>query len=286
MVIIADSACQLSYPRLQELGVKIVEYPMYLNGEPYPVSIDMSREEKEHLRTLLKEKNNEFSTSGLREEDLLRLYEDHKNEKILSVHQASAASSATMTTVKKVISEHPELDVSYIDTSFLTAAYSAIVLDIALAMKEGKSFDEILSLTEVMKAGTRHLGVVYDLFYLHRTGRIGLAKAALGTAMKIIAILSSGEEAGTLKSIGKAKNYHQINSRFLKIIQEDIAEKRGKRLHGVISIIGPHEQEAADLKQQVEALDIEARVEIHYSNHSNMAHIGPDFYDIGYILYP
>jgi len=26
-------------------------------------------------------------------------------------------------------------------------------------------------------------------------------------------------------------------------------------------------------------------VEIHYTNHSNMAHIGPDFYDIGYILY-
>jgi DegV family protein with EDD domain len=286
MIVIADSACQLSYPRLQELGVKIVEYPMYLNGEPYPASIDMSKEEKENLRALLKEKKNEFSTSGLKEEDLIRLYEEHKDEKILSVHQASTASTVTMTTVKKVISEHPELDVQYIDTSFLTAAYSAIVADIALAVKEGKSFDEIMSLIETMKAGTRHLGVLYDLFYLHRTGRIGLAKAFIGTAMKIIAILSSGEEPGTLKSIGKAKNYHQINSRFLKIIQEEIEEKSGKKLHAVISIIGPHELEAADLKQQVEALDIETRVEIHYSNHSNMVHIGPDYYDIGYIIYP
>jgi DegV family protein with EDD domain len=196
-----------------------------------------------------------------------------------------SASTVTMDTVKKVIAEHDELDVTYVDARFLTAAYSVIVQDTALAIREGKSFEEVMALLDLMRDNARHLGVVYDLFYLHRTGRIGLAKAALGTAMKIIALLSSGEEPGTLKSIGKAKNYGQCNQRFMKIIREDLEEKKGKSLHAVISMIGPHEKETEDLKRQVESLDVDTRVEIHYTNHSNMAHIGPDFYDIGYVIY-
>ena len=39
MVLIADSAVQLSPETLDELGVGVVEYPMFLNGEPYPASI-------------------------------------------------------------------------------------------------------------------------------------------------------------------------------------------------------------------------------------------------------
>jgi len=285
MILIADSACQLSPEKLKTLGVEIVEYPMYLNGNPYPVSIDMSGEDKEILRVMLKDKNNAFSTSGLREEDLLSLYKKHSGEKIISLHQSSSASTVTMATVKKVITEHDDLDVTYVDARFLTAAYSVIVEDTALAIQEGKSFEEVMGLIERMRDRARHLGVVYDLFYLHRTGRIGLAKAVLGTAMKILALLSSAEEQGTLKSIGKAKNYIQVNQRFLKIIREDLEQKRGRVLHAVISMIGLHQKETEDLKRQVEALDIETRVEIHYTNHSNMAHIGPDFYDIGYVIY-
>ncbi len=285
MVLIADSACQLSPDTLKKLGVAIVDYPMYLNGEPYPVSIDMSGEAKEKLRVMLKDKNNKFSTSGLREEDLLAAYNRFPGEKIISLHQSSSASTVTMDTVKKVISEHDELDVTYVDARFLTAAYSVIVQDTALAIREGKSFEEVMALLDLMRDNARHLGVVYDLFYLHRTGRIGLAKAALGTAMKIIALLSSGDEPGTLKSIGKAKNYSQCNQRFMKIIRDDLEEKQGKHLHAVISMIGPHEKETEDLKRQVESLGVDTRVEIHYTNHSNMAHIGPDFYDIGYVIY-
>jgi fatty acid-binding protein DegV len=79
-----------------------------------------------------------------------------------------------------------------------------------------------------LKENTRHLGAVYDLFYLHRTGRIGLAKAVMGSAMKIIALLSSSEEPGVLKSIGKVKNYMQANNRFVQLLQEDMLEKNGK----------------------------------------------------------
>lgn len=285
MVLIADSAVQLSPETLDELGVSVVEYPMFLNGEPYPVSMRMNRAEKDELRRLLKDKDNKVTTSGLREEDLVALYDRHKGERILSLHQSSRASSATAAVVRKIVSERKDLDVTYLDSWHLTGAYSALVLDTACAVRDGLSYEEVIARFERARAATRHLGVVYDLFYLHRTGRIGLAKAVLGSAMKIIAILSSSEEPGTLKSIGKVKNHVQANQRFAAIVKEDMEARGARRLSAVISVIGPHEEEADHLKRAVEGLGYEAAITVSYTNHSNMPHAGPDFYDIGYIAH-
>ncbi len=285
MKLVVDSALQLEPQTVNELGLTVVEYPMYLNGEPYPVSMTMSREEKDKLRAVLKDKNNSVTTSGLRKEDLLEAYHKFPGEKVISLHQSGRASTATMAVIRELLAEETGLDIEFMDAHHLTAAYSVIVQQIAEAVNAGKSIEEIRELLDYIRANTRHLGAVYDLFYLHRTGRIGLAKAVLGTAMKIIALLSSSDEPGVLISIGKAKNYTQSNARFLSIIRKELEEKSGTRLRAVISVIGPHEQEAAHLKAAVEQLECETHVEIHYTNHSNMPHAGPDFYDIGYTIY-
>lgn len=285
MTVVAGSALQLSPERIRDLEIEVVNYPMYLNGEPYPVSMEMSREEKDRLRTILKDKSNKVTTSGLVKEDLLEVYNRHRGEKIISIHQAARASTATMTMIQDLLAENRDLDVEYVDTGFLTAAYSVLVQETALAVQAGRTFDEVMELIRTMKQNTRHLGAVYDLFYLHRTGRIGLAKAVMGTAMKIIPLLSSSPDPGTLVSVGKAKNHAQANQRFVKIIQDELAQKKGRRLHAVISVIGPHEEEAEHLRQLVDGLEVETRVEVHYTNHSNMPHAGPDFYDIGYVIH-
>jgi DegV family protein with EDD domain len=284
MILVVDSALQLEQAVVKDLNLEVAEYPMFLNGEPYKVSMDMDRAAKDALRLCLKDKDNVVTTAGLREEDLINLYKKHEGEQIISLHQAGKASTATQAVLKKILSENEHYDIEYIDAHHLTAAYSVIVQLAGEAVKAGKSRDEVKELILRSRENTRHLGLVYDLFYLHRTGRIGLAKAIMGTAMKIHALLSSSDQPGILKSIGKVKNYHQANQRFIKLIQEDMEEKNGKSLRAVISVIGPHEKEANDLKQLVEELAFPSRVEVHYTNHSNMPHAGPDFYDIGYTI--
>jgi len=285
MILIADSAVQLSPETLDALNVHVIEYPMYLNGEPYPVSIHMTRADKDTLRLLLKDKENKVTTSGLKEEELLALYSRFKGEKIISLHQSGKASTVTAAVIRKILAEHKDLDITYIDAHHLTAAYSVLVLETAKAIKAGMSFDQVVSRLEKSRPNTRHLGVVYDLFYLHRTGRIGLAKAFFGTAMKIMALLSSSDEPGVLKSIGKVKNHVQANQRFAAIIKEDMEQTGAKRISAVISIIGPHETEADHLRKSVEELGYELSLTVSYTNHSNMPHAGPDFYDIGYTIW-
>ncbi|MDP3178160.1 MAG: hypothetical protein Q8M76_09675, partial [Spirochaetaceae bacterium] len=72
--------------------------------------------------------------------------------------------------------------------------------------------------------------------------------------------------------------------RLVGIIRGDLEARSGKALRAVISLVGPHEEEARELKKAVEGLPASAKVEIHYTNHSNMPHVGPDYYDIGYTV--
>jgi len=285
MKMVADSALQLEPDTVKKLNLKVVEYPMYLNGDDYPVSMNMSREKKDELRMLLKNKDNKITTSGLMEKDLTEAYKACGDEQIISLHQAGRASTATSAMIKRVITEHPDIKVEFVDAHHLTAAYSVIVQQAAEAVNEGMSYEEVLGYIEMLRKNTRHLGCVYDLFYLHRTGRIGLTKAILGTAMKIIALLSSSADPGVLISIGKVKNYIQANQRFINLVKEDFEMKKGKKVRAVISVIGPHEKEAGDLKDKLEKLEFPVQVEIHYTNHSNMPHAGPDFYDLGYTVH-
>lgn len=285
MKVILDSAVQLEYPTLQDLNVDVVEYPLYVNGDPYPVSMDMTREAKDELRLILKEKDNVVTTSGLRTQDLLAAYQKNSPGKIISLHQAGKASTATCQAINSILSENPDLDIEFVDAHHLTSAYSVIAQQTAEAVKDGMEFEELMTYIPKIRANTRHLGAVFDLFYLARTGRIGYAKALLGSAMKIIALLTSSDEPGMLKSLGKAKNYQQVNQRFIQIIKEDFEKKNGKKIRAVISVIGPHEKEAKDLKSRLDKLEIPVESEIHYSNHSNMPHAGPDFYDIGFTIH-
>lgn len=285
MKIVAGSALQLEQKTVKALNIEVVEYPLYVNDEPYPVSMDMSQEAKDELRLLLKDKKNKVTTSGLREQDLIAAYSKFAKEKIISIHQAGKASTATQQVLKQVLTQHPEFDIEFVDAHHLTAAYTVIVQQVAEAVQNGMEFKELMEYVEYIRANTRHVGAVYDLFYLYRTGRLGLTKAILGSAMKIIALLSSSKDPGVLVSIGKVKNFIQANNRFIQLLQEDMDKKKGKRVRALISVIGPHFKEANDLKDRLEKLEFPVQVEIHASNHSNMPHAGPDFYDLGYTIY-
>jgi len=285
MVIVTGSTLQLSYERIQELGIRVVEYPLFMNGEPYPVSISMSRDEKDELREKLMDKNNRATTAGLQRESLQEMYRSIGDEKIVSIHQSFNNSKATAEVLRGVRRDMTDFDINLFDTEHLTAGYTVQVLEAAKAVQAGIEFDDLSRLLEKNRNATRHLGAVYDLFFLKRSGRLGLAKAVLGTAMKIIPLLSSTGESGVIKSIGKAKTPAQANARFIQIMEGDLKEMNSNRLSAAIVYCGPHLEEAEQLKKMILEKGWNASVEIHYTNHSNMPHEGPDFYDIGYIVY-
>ena len=285
MVIVSESTLQLSPERIRELGIRIVEYPLFLNGAPYPASVSMGREEKDELRRLILDKNNKVTTAGLQEADLRGMYASLGKEKIISIHQSFNNSRATAEVLRKVGSEAGGPDIFLFDTEHLTAGFTVQVLEAAKAVRAGMGFEDLKKLLETNRKSAGHLAAIYDLFFLQRSGRLGLAKAVLGTAMRIIPLLGATGESGVIKSVGKAKTFLQANAKFLELIGGDMERRKARRISAVIVYCGPHLTEAEHLKSLILAAGWDSAVEIHYTNHSNMPHEGPDFYDIGYITY-
>jgi len=284
MVLIADSAVQISNEDIQELGVEVVNYPLLVDGNPYPASMEMDEAAKEEIRMILKDKKRNVGTSGLREEELLEMYRKHAGEPVLSLHMASSASTATSQVISKIIKEHPELDITYYNSRHLVSGYSVIVQEAAKRIRSGADRDEMDHFLKTVPEQTRLMGVVFDLFYLNRTGRIGKAKAVMGTAMKVIPLLCSTDPPGNLKSAGKVKKPAQAIRKIVDTISAERDKKPSASLRALISVIGPHQDEAEELKKEVLKLGGDTEVNLYGTNHSNLPHAGPDFFDIGYMI--
>jgi len=284
MVLIADSAVQISNKDILELGVEIVNYPLLVDGNPYPASMDMDEEAKETIRMILKDKKRNVGTSGLREDELLEIYRKHAGESVISLHMASSASTATSQVISKIIKEHPELDVSFYNSRHLVSGYSIIVQEAAKRIRDGAGKEEMDYFLKTVPEQTRLMGVVFDLFYLNRTGRIGKAKAVMGTAMKVIPLLCSTDPPGNLKSAGKVKKPAQAIRKIVDTISADRDKNPSAALRAIISVIGPHKEEAEELQKEVLKLGGDTEVNLYGTNHSNLPHAGPDFFDIGYML--
>ncbi len=52
-----------------------------------------------------------------------------------------------------------------------------------------------------------------------------------------------------------------------------------------ISYCGEYEKEVDHFKKMIEDHGWETSFEINYTNYTNMPHMGPDFYDVGYIVH-
>lgn len=285
MVIATDSAVGLDEGTIRNLGIEVVEFPLFVNNVPRPAGVTMTPTEREELRLQVKDKQNQVSTSGLREEDLRALFDRHASDKVIMMHQSAKMSSLTATMLEKVKGDLADRDILLFDTHHMVSAYTVQVLQASRAVRAGVTFAELLALMERNRSNTRHLGVVYDLFFLQRTGRIGRAKAIMGAALKIIPLLGSSEEAGILQSIGKVRTAAQANQRFLTIMEQDMKDKGARRVTAVISHIGPYEKETQELAQMIQDAGWEASIEIYPTGPINMPHAGPDFYDLGYTVH-
>lgn len=284
MVLVADSAVQIANKDLIKWGVEICNYPLLVDEKPYPISMDMSESAKEEIRLILKDKNRNVGTSGLREDELLEIYRRHEGEQIISLHMSTDASTASTQVIKKIIQDHPELDITHYDSRHLVSGYSVIVQETAKIINAGASREEVDSFLKTIPGSTRHIGILFDLFYLNRTGRIGKAKAVMGTAMKVLPLLSNSEPPGSLKSAGKVKKPAQAIRKFVDSISADREKRPDAAVRALISVIGPHNEDAEELQKEILKLGGDIEVSLYGTNHSNLPHAGPDFFDLGYML--
>ncbi|HEY2702609.1 MAG TPA: DegV family protein [Candidatus Dormibacteraeota bacterium] len=156
----------------------------------------------------------------------------------------------------------PELDVHVVDTRTVAIGHNAIVRAAAEAAAEGRSAAEIVELIRGIIARQRSIFTVDTLEYLRRGGRIGGARALLGSVLNIKPVLQVAD--GRIEPHDRVRTYQRALDRIASEVVAATGET-GRRARVVLG----HADRLADCRGLAD------RVREHCEGEPEIIDIGP-----------
>ncbi|UCZ54869.1 DegV family protein [Bacillus shivajii] len=244
--IVTDSTLDLPKEEVERLGVTIVPLSVTIDGESYIDGVDITPEEYTSKLTQSKDLPQTSQPSvGSFLEAYNNLGED--GSQIISIHMTSGMSGTYQSA--KTASEMTDSDVTVVDSSFISVALSFQVKEAVSLASNGATVEEIVSRLEEVRKNTSIYIMVDTLDYLVKGGRIGRAKALVGSLLKIKPIASLQE--GVFTPVSKVRSHMQMIKLYKKKFEEETA---GKLVRGIgIAQVGAKEL-ASELRDQLNEL--------------------------------
>jgi len=228
-------------------------------------------------------KDNKYSTSPASVEEVKAKFKHYLDlgYDILSISLSGGLSGTYNFTVKakeEIEKDYPNNKIVCVDSHRYSLAYGAIVCKAAQLKQEGKSFDEIVDYINENRETFHQMGVMDDLFFLARKGRVSNAKAFMGSLIGIKP-LGDIDDKGMTTILGKAKGFNKAIKCIIKYIEETIIDPQKQYIYIAHT---QREKEANELKRLViekfHPLDV-YMVECFATNGIN---IGPGLYGVYY----
>ena len=206
--IVTDSASDISLEEAEDLGIEIVPLSVRFGEAEYTDLVDLSVSD---VYQKMSESDLLPSTAapspGAFEAAFKRCAEAGA-EGVICINLSLALSATGQAAQLAADALADTLPVKCIDSKSITCGLGTIIRKAAEAAKNGGSMDDIVSLVENLTGRTRIFATLDTLENLKKGGRIGGAKAMLGTMLqfKPCLDLSSGEvvEAGRQRTRKKS----------------------------------------------------------------------------------
>ena len=206
--IVTDSASDISLEEAEDLGIEIVPLSVRFGETEYTDLVDLSVSDfyqKMSESDLLP--STAAPSPGAFEAAFKRCAEAGA-EGVICINLSLALSATGQAAQLAADALADTLPVKCIDSKSITCGLGTIIRKAAEAAKNGGSMDDIVSLVENLAGRTRIFATLDTLENLKKGGRIGGAKAMLGTMLqfKPCLDLSSGEvvEAGRQRTRKKS----------------------------------------------------------------------------------
>ena len=206
--IVTDSASDISLEEAEDLGIEIVPLSVRFGEAEYTDLVDLSVSDfyqKMSESDLLP--STAAPSPGAFEAAFKRCAEAGA-EGVICINLSLALSATGQAAQLAADALADTLPVKCIDSKSITCGLGTIIRKAAEAAKNGGSMDDIVSLVENLTGRTRIFATLDTLENLKKGGRIGGAKAILGTMLqfKPCLDLSSGEvvEAGRQRTRKKS----------------------------------------------------------------------------------
>ncbi len=243
--IVTDSTCYLPEEIIKKYDITIVPLYVRFGDKVYKELSDMGYDE--YYKRI---RNGELpDTAQPSADDFIGAYKPlvEKGYSIISP-LISAEMSGAVNAANAAKEALGNSDIYIFDSWFNSLGLGYQVLEIAkMLYEEGKSEEEVIKALPSIRDKMNIFFVVGDLYFLARLGRIGRAKAVLGTMIKIKPLLYFHE--GFVDALEQPRTIKRAKKRMLELTKEVVA-KRGLKYISVI--YGDNIEEAEQYKKECE----------------------------------
>ena len=241
--IVTDSTVYL--PGITEqYDIRIVPLKVAFGTEVYTEGVDITNEE---FYQKLASSKLIPTTSQPSVDDFLQVYTElaQRGHPILSIHISSKLSGTANSALaaKKVL---PQAQIEIVD--WLSTGFGFLALAAARAAEEGCGLSEIKATIKQITSRMSLFGVFNTLDYLWKGGRIGAARALLGTLLQIKPVLAIDD--GEARVLAKVRTRTKAIEYMLRLMEK--RTEGSKSIHCVVAHTHLRE-EALALERQVRA---------------------------------
>ncbi|MDQ2663092.1 MAG: DegV family protein [Candidatus Eremiobacteraeota bacterium] len=188
IAIVTDSTSDIEPRHAAELGIDVVPLFVLWGDRSYRDYLDLSRSQ---FYELLARESDLPTTSAPTSAMFEAAFAPHvaAGREILCV-VLSAKLSGTINAAHAAAAQFPQAFIQIVDSQSVAGGLGMLVRHALALAKGGAAMPEVLAAIEREKRTQRLYACLADLSHLVRTGRIGRARGAIGTLMKITPVLS------------------------------------------------------------------------------------------------
>ena len=248
--IVTDSSAHLPPEQRQQYHIHVVPLKAIFGTTEYRDEIDLTNAQFYQMLPNAKEHP---TTSQPSAGDFIEVYKPllDAGKEIVSLHLPSKLSGTYASAcAAKTELEHQfkqVLPLSIVDTPWLSMALGLLCIAAAQAAQAGKSRDEVIANVNALIPNLNLIFVLDTLEYLKRGGRIGGARAMLGTLLNVKPMLEI--KHGQVEPLEQPRSRTKALQRLLEIATE---RSGGKPIHAAV-LHAQAPQDAASLEKQVRA---------------------------------
>ncbi len=274
--LVTDSTCDLNDEIISEYNITVIPLKVHFGTENFidKVEIDSAKffkkiESSPHIP----------KTSKPSKHDFLKEYKKmlKKYDKIISIH-VSKGLSGTYESAELAAQELAEDQIEVINSSSISLGLGFQVLLVAKLIENNYECKEIISKIKKAKDKISCIFTVEDLTYMKEGGRIGKARAFLGTIFNINPIIEISPKTGKVNPLDKIRG----NKNTLKKMSERLSNKiNGKEKAWVGIMHGNRKEKSESLLKMTQNLipnDLELDVFKERISPTLGCHVGPTVY--------
>ena len=217
-VVVTDSTANLP-PELAEVyDVPVIPLTVHWDGEEYLDGVTL---DAHTFYQWLQERSSFPMTSqpspGAFMEFFQEVSEKYQTKNIIGVF-ISSELSGTLASAIQARAQLPDLEISLVDSRFVSMGHGFQVMAAVDAVREGLALDAVLDRIRRVRDGMSVVFAVDSLEYLHRGGRIGGAARLLGTALSLKPVLHI--DSGKVMPLEKVRKRRKSLQRVIGIAEE------------------------------------------------------------------